>query len=191
MRSRVMAVNVGTVSGGTGVNVVAAECHASVDVRVATLGDGRWIRDHIMALEPTTPGTRLEIEVVLDRGPMEVTPRNRILWEAVQGCGKRLGLELKGAESGGASDGNTASLFTATVDGLRAVGHGTHAHNEHVRVSELLERTTLLALILMMPAMEAWGGFAPVGARNTAPVTGCHFGTSRLTTDTYDLDPCD
>lgn len=153
-RERGIAVNVGTVSGGSGVNVVAAECRAAVDVRVATLADGRWIKDVILGLEPTTPGTRLEIELLLDRGPMEATPRNRILWEAVQGCGKRLGLELEGAESGGASDGNTTSLFTATADGLGAVGHGAHAQHEHVRVSELLERTTLLALILMMPALK-------------------------------------
>ena len=151
---RGITVNVGTVSGGTGVNVVAAECRASVDVRVATLSDGRWVNDVILGLEATTPGTRLEVEMVLDRSPMEATPRNRILWEAVQGCGRRLGLELEGAESGGASDGNTTSLFTATVDGLGAVGHGAHAHHEHVRVSKLLERTTLLALILMMPSLD-------------------------------------
>ena len=151
---RGIAVNVGTVSGGTGVNVVAAECRASVDVRIATQADGRWVKEVIQGLEATTPGTRLEIEVVLDRDPMEATPRNRILWEAVQGCGSRLGLELEGAESGGASDGNTTSLYAATVDGLGAVGDGAHASHEHVRVSKLLERTTLLTLILMMPPLE-------------------------------------
>ena len=151
---RGIAVNVGLVSGGTGVNVVAPECRASVDVRVATLADGRWIADFILDMKATTPGTRLEIEVVLDRGPMEATPRNQVLWEAVRDCGNRMGLELEGAQSGGASDGNTTSLFTATVDGLGAVGHGAHAPNEHVRVSKVLERTALLALILMMPALE-------------------------------------
>ena len=151
---RGLAVNVGTVSGGTAVNVVAAECCASVDVRVRTQADGRWVKEAIRGLEPTTPGTRLEIEVSLDRGPMEATPRNRILWEGVRGCGKRLGLELEDAESGGASDGNTTSLYTATVDGLGAVGDGAHARHEHVRVSKLLERTALLALILMMPQLE-------------------------------------
>lgn len=90
----------------------------------------------------------------LDRGPMEATPRNRVLFGAVQGCGRRLGLELEGAESGGASDGNTTSFYTATVDGLGAVGDGAHARHEHVLVSELLERTALLALILMMPPLE-------------------------------------
>ena len=151
---RGITVNVGTVSGGTVVNVVAAECRASVDVRVATRADGRWIKEVIRGLESTTPGTRLEIEVSLDRGPMEATPRNRVLFGAVQGCGRRLGLELEGAESGGASDGNTTSFYTATVDGLGAVGDGAHARHEHVLVSKLLKRTALLALILMMPPLE-------------------------------------
>ena len=151
---RGIAVNVGTVSGGTGVNVVAAECRASVDVRVATLADGQWINEVIRGLKATTPGTRVEVEVVLDRGPMEATPRNRRLWEAVQDCGRRLGLELEGTLSGGASDGNTTSLFTATIDGLGAVGDGAHASHEHVRVDGFPERTALLALILMMPALE-------------------------------------
>lgn len=151
---RGIAVNVGTVSGGTGVNVVAAECRASVDVRVATLADGQWINEVIRGLEATTPGTRVEVEVVLDRGPMEATPRNRRLWEAVQDCGRRLDLELEGTRSGGASDGNTTSLFTATIDGLGAVGDGAHASHEHVRVGGFPERTALLALILMMPALE-------------------------------------
>jgi glutamate carboxypeptidase len=96
----------------------------------------------------------LEIEQVIDIAPMEATLRNRILWEAVQGCGKRLGLELGDAESGGASDGNTTSFYTATVDGLGALGAGAHARHEHVRVSKLVERTALLALILMMPPLE-------------------------------------
>ena len=147
-------VNVGTVSGGTSTNVVAAECRASVDVRVKTQADGQWAKETIQGLEPTTPGTRLEIEQVIDVAPMEATPRNRILWEAVQGCGKRLGLELGDAESGGASDGNTTSFYTATVDGLGALGDGAHARHEHVRVSKLVERTALLALILMMPPLE-------------------------------------
>ena len=147
-------VNVATVSGGTSTNVVAAECHASVDVRVKTQADGQWAKETIQGLEPTTPGTRLEIEQVIDVAPMEATPRNRILWEAVQGCGKRLGLELGDAESGGASDGNTTSFYAATVDGLGALGDGAHARHEHVRVSKLVERTALLALILMMPPLE-------------------------------------
>ena len=60
---RGITVNVGTVSGGIAANVVAGECRASVDVRVATQADGQWVKETIQGLEASTPGTRLEIEV--------------------------------------------------------------------------------------------------------------------------------
>ena len=152
--NRGIGVNVGTVSGGTRANVVAAESEAIVDVRVSNHEDARWVEAAIRNLEATTTGTRLDIEGAVDRDPMEATPANQVLWEAVRGCGRRLGLDLVGAQSGGASDGNTTSLFTATIDGLGPVGDGAHALHEHVEVSRLIERTTLLALILMLPAQR-------------------------------------
>lgn len=151
---RGVGVNVGEVCGGTRVNVVAAEARAVVDVRVSTQEGTRWVEKAIRGLEAKTPGTRLEISGGVDRAPMEATPANQLLWEAVRECGRRLGVELVGAESGGASDGNITSLYAATADGLGAVGDGAHARHEYVNIDKLLERTTLLALILMLPPLE-------------------------------------
>jgi len=50
---------------------------------------------------------------------------------------------------GGASDGNTTSQFTATLDGLGPIGDGAHAIHEHVLVDRLPERAALLALLLL------------------------------------------
>lgn len=155
-RERGIGINVGRVEGGVRANVVAAEATAVVDVRVGTLEDARRVEERIRALRPETPGTRLEIEGAVDRPPMEPTPRNRRLWETARRCGKAIGLELEEALSGGASDGNTTSLYTATIDGLGPVGDGAHARHEHVRVSSLPERAALLALLLRSaPASEA------------------------------------
>jgi glutamate carboxypeptidase len=151
---RGIGVNVGTVSGGTRSNVVAAESRAVVDVRVSSQEDGRSVEAAIRSLEATTPGTSLEIEGAVDRAPMEATPANQVLWKAVKGCGHRLGLDLVEGCSGGASDGNTTSLYTATIDGLGAVGDGAHALHEYIDVSSLVERTALLALTLMLPSLE-------------------------------------
>ena len=151
---RGIGVNVGTVSGGTRPNVVAAESRAVVDVRVSSQEDARSVEAAIRSLEATTPGTCLEIEGAVDRAPMEATPANQVLWKAVKGCGHRLGLNLVEGCSGGASDGNTTSLYTATIDGLGAVGDGAHALHEHIHVSSLVERTALLALTLMLPSLE-------------------------------------
>ena len=57
--------------------------------------------------------------------------------------------ELEEAMAGGASDGNTTSLYTATLDGLGAVGDGAHADHEHILVSLLPQRASLLAALLL------------------------------------------
>jgi glutamate carboxypeptidase len=62
-----------------------------------------------------------------------------------------LGLELDEAAVGGASDGNTTSQYTATLDGLGAVGDGAHATHEHALISQLVERCALLVLLLLAP----------------------------------------
>jgi glutamate carboxypeptidase len=148
------AMNVGTVQGGTRGNVVAAECRGDLDVRVTTLADARAVEEAIRGLEAQTPGTRVEIEGAVDRAPMEATPRNVALWEAVRACGLEMGVELVQGMSGGASDGNITSLHTATVDGLGPVGDGAHAEHEYVDIDKLLERTALLALTIMVPHLN-------------------------------------
>jgi hypothetical protein len=58
---------------------------------------------------------------------------------------------------GGASDANTTSLYTATLDGLGPVGDGGHAADEHVSISSIAPRAALLALLLLEPASAATG----------------------------------
>ena len=48
--------------------------------------------------------------------------------------GTELGLQLEEALAGGGSDGNFTSQYTATLDGLGAVGDGAHARHEHLRL---------------------------------------------------------
>ena len=150
--TRGITVNVGMIDGGLGANVVAAEASAEVDVRVPTLGDARAVESAIHALEPVGEGLTLEVTGRFGRLPLEPTPRNQALWLAAQAAGRKLGLELEEAFVGGASDGNTTSLHTATLDGLGPVGEGAHAPNEHVRLASLPERAALLALLILLPA---------------------------------------
>jgi glutamate carboxypeptidase len=56
---------------------------------------------------------------------------------------------LEAVAVGGASDGNTTSQFTATLDGLGPIGDGAHALHEHVLVDRLPERAALLTLLLL------------------------------------------
>lgn len=151
--ARGVTVNVGQIDGGLRPNVVAPESRAMVDVRVLTTEDGERVEAAIRALEPRTPGVTLEIEGGVGRPPMEPTPRNRALWLLAHRLGCDLGLELEEATAGGGSDGNFTSRWTATLDGLGAVGDGAHAVTEFVDTRRLVERAALVALLLLAPPL--------------------------------------
>jgi glutamate carboxypeptidase len=147
---RGISVNVGVVSGGTRPNVIAPEAVAEVDVRILSEKDGAELEARIRSLVPTVPGTRLEVEGGTIIPPLERTPRNRALWEAARTAAAELGMILEEATAGGGSDGNTTSQFTATLDGLGAVGDGAHAPHEFLYVDRQVERCALLARLLLL-----------------------------------------
>jgi glutamate carboxypeptidase len=150
---RGVTVNVGMVDGGIRPNVVAPESTATIDVRVPTQADAADLDARIRALEPRTPGATIEIEGGMGRPPMERTPGNRSAWDAARAAAEDLGIEIGEDSAGGASDGNTTSLYTPTLDGLGAVGGGAHARHEFIYLDKLDERAALLAMLLLAPAL--------------------------------------
>jgi len=153
-RERGITVNVGVVDGGVRPNVVAPVSRAQVDVRVLTREDAEAVTRRILSLSANTPGVTLEVKGGVDTPPLECTPRNRRLFEEARRAGAELGLELEEATVGGASDGNITSQYSATLDGLGAVGDGAHAPHEHVRVEGVIARCSLLARLLLIPVEE-------------------------------------
>ena len=147
--ARGASVNVGVIDGGVRANVVAPESSAIVDVRVATHEDAERIEHAILSLSAETPGVSLAVEGHIGRPPLEHTPANRQLWRVAANVAEELEFELEEAMAGGGSDGNTTSLYTATLDGLGAVGDGAHADHEHVLVNLLPQRCALLAALLL------------------------------------------
>jgi glutamate carboxypeptidase len=153
--ARGITVNVGTIAGGTRSNVIAAEVRAAIDVRVRTREDGKALEAAVRGLTPVNPETALQVDGGFDHPPMEPSERNQALWWLAHEAGRLLGLELEQAAVGGASDGNTTSQYTATLDGLGAVGDGAHAAHEYVELFHLVERAALLVLLLMAPSASS------------------------------------
>lgn len=147
--SKGISVNVGMIDGGVRANVIAPESSATVDVRVPSIIDAYAIDKAIRDLRPENPDIELIIEGGIGRPPMEGTKENRMLWEMAKENGKRLDIELEEASAGGGSDGNTTSQYTATLDGLGAIGDGAHARHEFAYLSKSLERSALLTLLLL------------------------------------------
>jgi glutamate carboxypeptidase len=161
------SVNVGVIDGGVRANVVAPESSAIVDVRVASQEDAVRIEAAIRALEAETPGVTIAVEGSVGRPPLEHTPANRQLWHVAADLARDLRFELEEGMAGGASDGNTTSLYTATLDGLGAVGDGAHAEHEYVRIDLLPQRAALLAMLLLAPPLSTRPGGAGVAAASS------------------------
>ena len=150
-----ITVNVGTIDGGLRPNVVAPRASAIVDVRVPTATAARDVEQALRGLTPILPGAVIEVEGGIHRPPMEPLARNRRLLATAQRLGHGLGLSLENAGLvGGGSDANTTSLFTGTLDGLGPVAEGSHARDERIDTATLPERTALLALLVLEPAVR-------------------------------------
>ena len=146
-----VSVNVGIIEGGLQANVIPPECRAVVDVRVPTKKDAQRLEETILGLSLPMPDVRLEISGRFGRPPLEPTPQNQALWLTAEKLARELGTTLDQGVAGGGSDGNYTSLHTATLDGLGAVGDGAHADHEFIFIDKMIERTALLALLLMAP----------------------------------------
>ena len=146
-----ISVNVGIIEGGLQANVIAPECRAVVDVRVPSKKDAQRLQETIFGLSLPMSDIRLEISGRFGRPPLEPTPENQALWRTAEELARELGTTLDQGMAGGGSDGNYTSLYTATLDGLGAVGDGAHADHEFIFVDKMVERTALLALLLMTP----------------------------------------
>ncbi len=150
---RGVSVNVGVIDGGVRANVIAPRSSAVVDVRVENQDDARSVETAIHELRAETPGVTLSITGAIGRPPMERTPRNRQLWTMANRLAGELALEMTEGTAGGGSDGNTTSLYTATIDGMGAVGDGAHAAHEFIDSGQLPVRCALLTMLLLAPPL--------------------------------------
>lgn len=140
-----LTVNVGTIQGGTGTNVVPAHCEISVDMRIPTPDLVEAAIEKVTSLQAEDPDVELLVEGGLNRPPYQPTDAIRALFEHAKTLAAEDGWELVGQVTGGGSDGNfTAALGVPTLDGLGADGRGAHALDEQIYVSSIAPRVRLV-----------------------------------------------
>lgn len=148
---RGITVNPGVIGGGTRTNVIAAEAHAEIDIRVARLKDATLLDRQFKKLRAIDTRCMLEISGGLNRPPMERTAEIGKLFQRAKDLAVDLGVDLEESSTGGGSDGNfTAALGIPTLDGLGAVGEGAHAANESILINRIADRTALIAKLLQV-----------------------------------------
>ncbi|MFD8241943.1 2-dehydropantoate 2-reductase [Streptomyces albidoflavus] len=143
------SLNAGVIEGGTRSNVTAGRATARLDVRVATAAEQERIGAALAALRPVDPRTTVEVSGGWNRPVFERTDQVAELAGLAQRCAATLGLDLREAAVGGASDGNfVVAAGVPVLDGIGAVGSGAHARSENTSVNGMVERAALTATVL-------------------------------------------
>ena len=98
-------------------------------------------------------GVRSDVRIEVARGPVRplwtAHAGTLALYERARRIAGEIGFELPHGQHGGGSDGNfTGAMGVATLDGLGVRGGGAHTHEEHILVSSLVPRATLLARLI-------------------------------------------
>ena len=138
---------------GDRTNVVPEAGELSVDVRVWTPQESERLEAAIRGYRPANPGVSVAVEGGFDRPPLAPTPESEALFERAREASRALGLDLRAARVGGASDGNlTAAAGIPTLDGLGPEGGGAHARHEFVRLPDLPRRAALVAALVTAAA---------------------------------------
>jgi glutamate carboxypeptidase len=144
-----VSFNVGVIRGGTRGNVVAAQAEMEVDARFSTMDEARRVAELISHLESFDKRVSLTITGGINRAPLERTAAVASLFRHAQAIAAQVGFTLGECSAGGASDGNfVAALNVPVLDGLGVDGDGAHAAHEHILLSDIVPRTTLLAGLL-------------------------------------------
>ena len=139
-----LTLNVGLLSGGSGVNVVPEHCVAEVDMRMTDLAEGKAAIAAIYAMQPVNPAVSLKISGGLNRPPYTKSNSVAALFEHARALAAEIGFELQDTFTGGGSDGNFTASIAPTLDGLGVDGAGAHTLDEHLLISSLVPRMLLL-----------------------------------------------
>lgn len=143
-------VNVCTFKGGTTSNVIPESAECEIDVRFSSMAEAERVEVEMNSLEALDGRVTLELLGGINRPPLERTPDVIALFENARDIASSFGYELGETQVGGASDGNfVAALGVPILDGLGVAGAGAHMLSEHVLISDIAKRATLITVLMM------------------------------------------
>lgn len=151
-----VTVNVGVISGGEARNTIAPCAEAFVDLRYPELQQGLDAIDQFEDIFATLYSYSVDSGEItteswtnLHRPPKIPTVESDRLLEKTRAIGRLLGQDLGVYDSGGGTDGSlTQAAGLPTLDSLGIAGSGAHSNREQARVSSLLERAKLSAVLI-------------------------------------------
>lgn len=145
--------NCGMVQGGKAINIVPDQCEVLVEYRFKTLLQQKAAEEKFQRIVNTSyvPGTEAVAEELSSRVPMERTPGNEALADAVNEIAENYGFEKmeKTESAGGADAAYTSQAGIPTVDSIGMEGSGCHTLGERVLIASLPRMAKLAAAIVI------------------------------------------
>ncbi|MEM4969830.1 MAG: M20/M25/M40 family metallo-hydrolase [Sulfolobales archaeon] len=143
-------VNIGIIRGGERFNVVAPYAEAELSIRAPTKEEVEGIIREISPVvgKASTEEVNSSLKVITLWPPLLDTERNRNAFRYFQKAANELGKEIFVVDSGGGSDGNHISQYTAVVDGAGAYGENPHSPLEYIDIDRTFERAAIAARAL-------------------------------------------
>jgi len=151
-----VTVNVGVISGGEARNTIAPCAEGLIDLRYPEPQQGleaiarfESIFASVLSYPVDSGELTTESWTDLHRPPKVPTEQSDFLLEKTISIGRLLGQEIGVTDSGGGTDGSLSqAVGLPTLDDLGSDGSGDHSDREQARVSSLVERAKLSAILI-------------------------------------------
>ena len=149
--ARGFSVGCNVIHGGVASNVVAAECHFDIDVRYMDEMEKEAL---LQALDmwiahPMHEGAAIDYRILHSRAPMKKTEASEALFATYKHISESLGIACGGVSSGGVSDANFLSgMGIPVIDGIGAVGDGSHTRQEYTIKHSIPDRIKIFSLLM-------------------------------------------
>lgn len=152
---KLTTANVGLISGGTAVNVLAPSAEILFEIRFKIMEEYKRIRSSIdELLKKINPNNSfsVKLEPFGFFPPLLESKINNDLADKVINLGKKVGFDILKEKRGGGSEASLLSYFNpqiAVLDGMGVAGGAEHTLNEYCYLESIIEAATLTKEILL------------------------------------------
>jgi glutamate carboxypeptidase len=151
-------VNVGMVSGGEAVNMVAPHAQCGIDLRYTEPADRELLVAEIFRIAETCgiEGTRGEARIKSEFLPMPESPEGIALFERYREAAADVGFTVDAEFTKSCADsGLTAALGIPTLCGTGPLGWKAHSPDEYLELDSLVPRAQAMALAIARLSPDA------------------------------------
>ncbi|HBM81195.1 MAG TPA: carboxypeptidase [Clostridiaceae bacterium] len=151
-KGKEITVNIGTITGGEGINIVAGHAQARGEIRYFDMEDEIPLKKAVQKItrEPFVEGTTTVLSFLSDRPPLKQDIKSGELFNIAKYEALKLGRDLVGRKTGGGGDVSFAACKGIPVlDGLGLEGENSHTEEEYALADSFYFKIELASKIIL------------------------------------------